>query len=200
VYGTSNFFHIRHPTLEVLCGGYLNLHRIANMTHSITEFNFKSSLIRIVNTEIGDVFFVAIDVAKCLGYSNTRDAITSHCKHAKSLKDIEVVKRDCYINQQLDEKTKLIPESDVYRLTMRSKLAQAEEFQNWVCEKVLPSIRKTGSYGIPEFLKPITESIPIEDFEWRYQVITDALKNLKNATVTMKFTGAELLAGKCFEK
>jgi hypothetical protein len=51
-----------------------------------------------------------------------------------------------------------------------------------------------------EFLKPITEPITIEDFDWRYQVIMDVLKNLKNATVTMKFTGAELLAGKCFEK
>lgn len=51
-----------------------------------------------------------------------------------------------------------------------------------------------------KFLQPITDPITIEDFDWRYQVIMDALKNLKNATVTMKFTGAELLAGKCFEK
>ncbi|MEY4767471.1 MAG: hypothetical protein RL637_110 [Pseudomonadota bacterium] len=170
------------------------------MTRLITEFNFKSSPIRIVNTEIGDVFFVAVDVAKCLGYSNTRDAVISHCKYAKLLKDIEVVKSDYYINQQLDAKTKLIPESDVYRLTMRSKLEQAEEFQDWVCDEVLPSIRKTGSYGFPEFLNPITEPIEIEDFEWRYQAIMQMLHNLKNATVTVKYTGAELLARKRLEK
>lgn len=172
------------------------------MNHLITEFNFKSSPIRVINTEAGDVLFVAVDIAKCLGYSNTRDAVTSHCKYAKSLKDIEVVKRDDYINQQLDEKTKLIPESDVYRLTMRSKLEQAEEFQDWVFDEVLPSIRKTGSYGFPEFLKPITEPIDIRDFEWRRDIICLAIENLEKAQVSkmMTLSGKELLAGKGFEK
>jgi phage antirepressor YoqD-like protein len=37
-------------------------------------------------------------------------------------------------------------ESDVYRLIMKSKLPDAEKFQDWVCEDILPSIRKTGGY------------------------------------------------------
>ena len=41
-----------------------------------------------------------------------------------------------------------IPESDVYRLVMRSKLPEAEKFQDWVCEEILPAIRKTGGYMI----------------------------------------------------
>lgn len=41
----------------------------------------------------------------------------------------------------------IIPESDVYRLVMRSNLPDAERFQDWVVEEVLPSIRKTGGYG-----------------------------------------------------
>jgi len=40
-----------------------------------------------------------------------------------------------------------IPESEVYRLVMRSKLPDAEKFQDWVCEEVHPSIRKTGVYS-----------------------------------------------------
>lgn len=39
-----------------------------------------------------------------------------------------------------------IPEGEVYRLIMRSKLPEAEKFQDWVCEVVLPSIRKHGAY------------------------------------------------------
>ena len=39
-----------------------------------------------------------------------------------------------------------IKESDVYRLIMKSKLPSAEEFEQWVCEEVLPSIRKHGAY------------------------------------------------------
>lgn len=41
----------------------------------------------------------------------------------------------------------IIPESDVYRLVMRSNLPDAERFQDWVVEEVLPSIRRAGSYG-----------------------------------------------------
>jgi hypothetical protein len=50
-----------------------------------------------------------------------------------------------------------------------------------------------------DFLKPIPEPLSLADFEWRYQVICNALHNLKKAQVTIKLTGAELLAGKCFE-
>lgn len=39
-----------------------------------------------------------------------------------------------------------VPESDVYRLVMRSTLPTAEDFQDWVCETVLPSIRGNGGY------------------------------------------------------
>lgn len=42
---------------------------------------------------------------------------------------------------------KIIPESDVYRLVMRSNLPNAERFQDWVVEEVLPSIRRAGGYG-----------------------------------------------------
>lgn len=45
---------------------------------------------------------------------------------------------------------KLIPESDVYRLVFRSKLPEAEKFENWVTSEVLPSIRKYGGYLTPE--------------------------------------------------
>ncbi|MCK5898800.1 MAG: KilA-N domain-containing protein [Methylococcales bacterium] len=51
-----------------------------------------------------------------------------------------------------------------------------------------------------DFLKPITEPITLEDFNWRYQTITNAVINLKNSNVVMTLSGAELLAGKCFEK
>jgi anti-repressor protein len=39
----------------------------------------------------------------------------------------------------------IIPESDLYRLIIRSKLPAAEQFENWVMEIVLPQIRKTGA-------------------------------------------------------
>ena len=43
-----------------------------------------------------------------------------------------------------------INEGDLYRLIMKSKLPSAEKFERWVMDEVLPSIRKTGSYGMPK--------------------------------------------------
>jgi len=47
-----------------------------------------------------------------------------------------------------------------------------------------------------DFLKPISEPLSVADFEWRYQVISNALNNLKKAEVIIKLSGAEFLAGK----
>jgi len=53
-----------------------------------------------------------------------------------------------------------------------------------------------------EFIKPITETITLRDFEWRKQVICQVIENLKKAQVStiMTLSGEELLAGKGFEK
>ena len=43
---------------------------------------------------------------------------------------------------------KLINESGLYTLITRSKKKEAKPFRRWVTSEVLPSIRKTGSYGL----------------------------------------------------
>lgn len=67
-------------------------------------------------------------------------------------------------------------------------------------EKILhsPSTNDTLS----EFLKPITETISINDFNWRRDAICRAIQNLKKAQVStmMIISGEELLAGTGFEK
>ncbi len=42
----------------------------------------------------------------------------------------------------------IINEAGLYKLIMRSNKPNAEKFQKWVCEDVLPSIRKYGTYSI----------------------------------------------------
>lgn len=92
-----------------------------------------------------DVLFCAVDVAKALGYSNARDAIRRHCKKG-------VAKRDILSNGGV-QSFSFIPESDVYRLIVHSKLPTAEKFESWVFDEVLPSIRKHGAYMTPETLE-----------------------------------------------
>lgn len=98
--------------------------------------------IRVTMDESGEPWFCAKDVAGALKYADTADAISRHCKsgkkvfhpHANGIGGVNII---------------YIPEKDLYRLIMRSNLPDAEKFQDWICEDVLPSIRKFGIYATP---------------------------------------------------
>lgn len=91
----------------------------------------------------GKIYFCGSDVAKALGYVRARDAISQHCKGA--------VKRRALTNGG-EQELPFIPEGDVYRLIVKSKLPAAEKFERWVFDEVLPAIRKHGMYAIDEIL------------------------------------------------
>lgn len=93
--------------------------------------------VRATLAESGQPLFCALDVAKALGYKNPAKAVTQHCKGVSVLGTPTVGGV---------QPIKFITESNVYRLVMRSKTEKAEKFQDWVCEEVIPSIRKTGGY------------------------------------------------------
>ena len=97
---------------------------------------------RVRTTEIdGKPFFSAKDVAEALGYSNPRKAILDHCKG--------VTKRDT-LTAGGQQAVNFIPEGDIYRLIIRSQLPSAERFESWVFDEVIPEIRKTGGYQLPQ--------------------------------------------------
>lgn len=92
--------------------------------------------------------FCAKDVATALGYSDTADAIQRHCKSGKKV--------FCPHGNGIGGTNMVyIPEKDVYRLIMRSNLPNAEQFQDWVCDEVLPSIRKHGIYATDNVIDQI---------------------------------------------
>ncbi len=86
----------------------------------------------------GKPWFVGKEIAETLGYQNPQKAIRDHCKGVNEM--------DLPTSGGIQTKN-IIPEPDLYRLIMRSKLPAIERFQDWVVEEVLPSIRKTGSYS-----------------------------------------------------
>ena len=97
--------------------------------------------IRTMTNEKGETFFVGKDVAKALGYSNTRDALNKHVdaedKSTVAIRDTAFETRAIIIN-----------ESGLYSLVLSSKLPQAKAFKRWVTSEVLPTIRKTGKYQL----------------------------------------------------
>lgn len=95
----------------------------------------------------GKEYFPATDVATALGYKRPQDAVRQHCKE-----DGSVNHRVADSLGRMQEK-KYINEPNLYRLIVKSKLPQAEQFEKWVFEEVLPSIRKHGAYMTDQALE-----------------------------------------------
>jgi prophage antirepressor-like protein len=135
-----------------------DMHEISCMLKNSTEvqqftFPLTSQTVRIVIGERGEPWWVATDVCRELGHVNAPQAISRHCKKDGISKQYTIDK----MGRQ--QEVVLINEANLYRLINRSNTLHAETFQDWVCEEVLPSIRKTGGYGqpkqeIPDFSDP----------------------------------------------
>lgn len=101
--------------------------------------------VRTVEIE-GKPFFCGSDVAKALGYSEPHKAVTRHCR------DDGMKRTPIADSLGRVQETVFIPEGDLYRLIVSSKLPTAEKFERWVFDEVLPSIRKHGMYATDELL------------------------------------------------
>ena len=97
--------------------------------------------------EDGKYLFCGTDVAAALGYTNPRKAVRDHtrCGTKRSVGVQTGKKADGTPAVQMVEML-FIPEGDVYRLIVQSKLPSAERFERWVFDEVLPSIRRHGAY------------------------------------------------------
>lgn len=100
------------------------------MENIITKTNEQFGTIRQISGK--PALWCGSDVAKALGYTNSRKAITDHCRC--------VTKRYIPHPQSPSKQIEVsfIPEADVYRLICHSKLPKAQEFEKWVFEDVVP--------------------------------------------------------------
>ena len=111
--------------------------------------------IQIIEEE-GKFEFDATGIAKILGYTNPHKAIIDHCK-----KD-GLTKREVIDRLGRKQEKNFISEGNLYRLITHSKLPDAEKFEKWVFDEVLPNIRKTGMYIAKpkkQYHKPIDKAI-----------------------------------------
>ena len=81
--------------------------------------------------------FCATDIARVLQYANPAKAIIDHCKGVTVLETP---------TKGGIQPMKYISEGDMYRLIFKSSAPKADEFNTWVADEVLPTIRKTGGY------------------------------------------------------
>lgn len=98
--------------------------------------------IRILEQNDGKVLFCGKDVALALNYKDTVNALKAHCK------EDGVVKRHLTDSLGRTQEASFITEGNLYRLITHSRRPDAEKFERWVFDDVLPSIRKHGSYSV----------------------------------------------------
>ena len=128
----------------------------------------------------GKIYFVASDVAKALGYANTRDAVARHCRG--------VVKRDIPTTGGI-QKMSVIPEGDIYRLATHSKLPTAEMFEAWVFDEVLPSIRKTGTYSVKQVIPKLTPQP-----HYKARMVKTAIRDARGTAIPVTYYRYALFA------
>ena len=110
------------------------------------------------NSEFGELGLIVIDgkeyfpataCAKILGYSDTTNAIKQHCRW--------VVKHHIPHPQNPNKTIEMnfIPEGDLYRLIVKSKLPSAEKFERWIFDDVIPTIRKHKGYLTDDMIEEV---------------------------------------------
>ena len=109
---------------------------------NITCYNFNGADVRTIVLPNGEPGFVGKDVAERLGYADATTAIRSHCRGVQILHPLPTAGGV--------QQTRILTEPDVLRLIVSSTLPEAEAFERWVFEEVLPSIRRTGQYTAPK--------------------------------------------------
>lgn len=98
-------------------------------------------------TENGKTYFCGKDVAMALGYTNPNKAIIDHCKIDG------VTKRYLIDSLGRQQEAKFVSEGNLYRLITHSKLPSAENFESWIFDEVLPSVRQSSYEELLQMLK-----------------------------------------------
>lgn len=116
---------------------------------ALQTFDFGSTTIRIVDIN-GEPWFVAADVCRVLGLNAHRGSFSHHLARLTDDEITSMSDMGVKASGQGMGIAKLVSESGLYKLILRSDKPQAKSFQDWVTRTVLPAIRKDGAYFVGE--------------------------------------------------
>jgi anti-repressor protein len=145
----------------------------------ISIFDFEAQQVRTVLID-NEIWFVASDVTRILGYTNGRKAIEDHCLKG-------VTKKYTLLTKGGNQELTIINESGIYQLVMASKMPNAVKFKEWVTSKVLPLIRKTGSYSVSPKKELSIEEMTLLVIQNMQSKIADQSKQLAEQKPKVEF-------------
>ena len=159
--------------------------------------NAEFGQIRTVEVE-GKIYFVASDIARALGYEKPANAVATHCRYT--------LKQGIPHPQNPDKQIEVnvIPEGDMYRLVTHSKWESAEQFESWVFDEVLPSIRQNGYYENPNLSTEMKAILMIDQKQVKMEQRIDKLEydiplygsEADELSAHVKRKGVKILGGK----
>jgi anti-repressor protein len=114
-------------------------------------FTYEGNNIRTVMID-GEIWFVAKDVCSVLEIGDTSSAL-------RRLDDDEKG-TDSILTSSGKQEMLIVNESGLYELIFGSKKPEAKQFKRWVKSEVLPTIRKTGQYGV---IDPVQQYLSMSD-------------------------------------
>lgn len=139
--------------------------------HELQIFNNEEfGQIRTVEID-GEIYFVGKDVTEILGYSNPRKAIIDHVDEEDKTDGVTI--RDSIGREQ---NPVCINESGLYSLILSSKMPNAKKFKRWVTSEILPTLRKTGSYEMPNMSTEMRAILMIDQKQMKMEQRMDRLE------------------------
>ncbi|MDA8440514.1 MAG: BRO family protein [Propionibacterium sp.] len=112
------------------------------MSTDLIQHAFHGQAVRVITDEHGEPWFVLVDLCDVLGIANTRNVAARLDDDVKGVRPMDTLGG----RQQMT----VVTEAGMYDVIVRSDSDTAKPFRRWVTTEVLPSIRRTGSYAVPQ--------------------------------------------------
>ena len=151
-----------------------------------------------------ETYFVGKDVAIALGYADTVNALKQHVEDEDKVMGSQ--NTTPYILDSMGRKQypTYINESGLYALIFGSKLESAKRFKHWVTSEVLPELRKTGQYQMPNLSKEMQALFMLDERTVKMEQRMDRIEfdnplhavEAEELSNHVKRKGVEILGGK----
>lgn len=150
--------------------------------NQIQQFlNDKFGEVRAVTTEDKNIWFVATDIAKTLGLTNISKSLENH-REGKDKTTLTIS-----YSGNMTTNVLCVSESGLYKLIFKSRKPFAEEFQDWICEVVIPTIRKDGAYIDGEEKVDMNDELQEAEFILKtIEIMQNKIERLKEENQEMK--------------
>ncbi|WP_332116083.1 phage antirepressor [Azorhizobium caulinodans] len=120
------------------------------MTTNLIPFEFESQAVRVIDRD-GEPWFVGNDVCAVLEVADARQAVARLDEDERGVFNVPTPSGD--------QEMRCINESGLYSLVLTSRKPAAKRFKKWVTAEVLPTIRKTGAYGVPAAIPDLSDPV-----------------------------------------